>query len=175
MKKMLAMALALAMVFSLAACGGGNDDPKPSGSEGNTPPSSSQQTEQPGNTPDPGTDESSDAPDDGVEWPKNQFTDLLPKPESGTIFYEKAVDNAYFEGHTITMADWTVEDCKAYADALIAAGFTIPGDGYDSVVVRDDDEMYSFGAKNADGVYVTCGTSAVEKAGNISIQVAKEG
>lgn len=54
MKKVLAIALALAMVLSLVACGGGKDDPKPSGS---TDPGTSQQTQQPSNTPDPGTDQ----------------------------------------------------------------------------------------------------------------------
>ena len=55
MKKVLAIALALALVFSLAACGGGNNDPKPSGS---TDPGTSQQTGQ--DTPDPGTDQPDD-------------------------------------------------------------------------------------------------------------------
>ena len=50
MKKILALALTLIMVLSLAACGGGNDDPKPSG---NDTPGTSQQ--EPSNTPDPGT------------------------------------------------------------------------------------------------------------------------
>ena len=53
MKKLFALLLALAMVFSLAACGGGDDDKPPSNDD--KTPSSSQQQEQ--NTPDPGTDE----------------------------------------------------------------------------------------------------------------------
>ncbi len=55
MKKLFALLLALVMVLSLAACGGGDEDKTPSSSD--TPPSSGQQTQQPSNTPDPGTSE----------------------------------------------------------------------------------------------------------------------
>lgn len=43
MKKILALLLAMMMVFALAACGGGNDTPDPSGNGDNTPSSSEQQ------------------------------------------------------------------------------------------------------------------------------------
>lgn len=42
MKKLLAILLAMMMVFALAACGSGNDTPDPSGSGDNTPSSSQQ-------------------------------------------------------------------------------------------------------------------------------------
>ena len=62
MKKILALALAMIMIVSLAACDGGNDTPDPSGSEDSTP-SSSQQQEQPSSTPDPGTSGSAEGGD----------------------------------------------------------------------------------------------------------------
>ena len=64
MKKLFALLLALIMVFSLTACGGGEE--KPSGSN-DDPPTSTQQ--QPQNTPDPAPDEPDDtpAPDEGSE------------------------------------------------------------------------------------------------------------
>ena len=175
MKKLFALILALAMILTLAACGGG-DEKTPSNND--KTPSNSQQ--QPQNTPDPdeGEDEPEQTPDEGgagAAWPKNEFTALIPKPTSGTVADEKAVDNAYFEGHKITMTNWPVEDCKAYAEELIAAGFTQPGAGADSVVVTDSDSTYSFGAVNENGVYVTIGVGVAQKTGNISIQVQKEG
>lgn len=87
---------------------------------------------------------------------------------------DRAIDNAYFSGHTVHMTDWTLEDCKAYAEAMQAAGFTIPTTGFDSVVLTDDGSIYSFGASNENGVYVTLGTSVADKAGTISIQINKE-
>ena len=65
MKKLLSLLLTLALIFSLAACGGGDDDKTPSNDD--KTPSSSQQQEQ--NTPDPVEDEPDDtpAPDEGSE------------------------------------------------------------------------------------------------------------
>ncbi|WP_148509890.1 LptM family lipoprotein [Hungatella hathewayi] len=57
MKKILALVLAMLMVFCLAACGGANDKPDPSGKGENTPSSSQQeQREQPSNMPSEGGD-----------------------------------------------------------------------------------------------------------------------
>ncbi len=66
MKRFFAILLTLALMFSLAACGGGDKDKTPSSSD--TPPSSGQQTQQPSNTPDPGIsepEETPSTPDDG--------------------------------------------------------------------------------------------------------------
>ncbi len=110
----------------------------------------------------------------GVAWPSNEYTNLIPKPEGATIYDEKAVDNDYFGGHNITLTDWTIEECKAYAEKLKEAGFTTPGTGMKDVVVTDNGNMYSFGAKNSDGVYVTVGSFSGNNSGSISIQVTKE-
>ena len=63
MKKLIALLLTLALVFSLAACGGGDDDKTPSNDD--KTPSSSQQQEQ--NTPDTVEDEPEQTPDEGSE------------------------------------------------------------------------------------------------------------
>lgn len=109
---------------------------------------------------------------EGKKWPATEYTKLIPQPEGATIAEEKAVDNNYFAGHNITVTDWSIEECKAYAAKLQEMGFTKPGAGETSVVVKDDGTDYSFGAKNSDGVYVTVGTRA-GKSGSISIQVQK--
>ena len=156
MKKLFALLLAMMLVFSLAACGNGET---PSGDEGGGTSQSDNQSGEENN--------------EGVAWPENEFTALIPKPKTGTIAEEDSFENAYFKGHKMTLTNWSVEDCKAYAEELKEAGFTQPGTGYDSVVVTDDGSNYSFGAKNADGVYVTIGTNVERKTGSISIQVTQ--
>ena len=84
MKKLLSLLLTLVLIFSLAACSGGDD--KPSGSEDN-PPSSGQQQEQ--NTPNPGTDKPDNTPagNEGgsrADWDYADYADYtngVPEPE----------------------------------------------------------------------------------------------
>jgi len=73
MKKLLAILLTLAMLFSLAACGGGGDDKTPSG-EDKTPSSTQQQEDK---TPEAGPveDEPEEKPDDGGEASLDNVTD----------------------------------------------------------------------------------------------------
>ena len=155
MKKLFALLLAMMMIFSLAACG---DNTTTDPDKDN-----------------PGVSQSGENNNGGesIAWPENEFTALIPKPKTGTIAEADPFDNAYFKGIKITLTNWSVEDCKAYAEELKAAGFTQPGAGFDSVVVKDDGSNYSFGAKNADGVYVTVGTNVERKIGGISIQITK--
>lgn len=112
---------------------------------------------------------------DSKKWPVTECTKLIPQPKGISIYEEKAIsdDNPYFSGHTITVTNWSVEDCKAYAEELKKAGFTTPGTGSNNVVVKDDGTDYAFGAQNSDGVYVTIGTHN-GKSGSISIQIQKQ-
>lgn len=107
----------------------------------------------------------------GIAWPSNEYTNLIPKPEGATIYDESEINNAYYVGYNIDLEDWTIEECKAYAEKLKEAGFTTPGLGMSSVVVTDTESNYSFGAENSDGVYVTVGSSY--DSGRISIQENK--
>ena len=91
------------------------------------------------------------------EWPDNEFTGLVPKPDNVTITGNKKVDNAYYTGHTVVVKDWSKEDCMAYAEKLKAAGFTKPLAGMKDVVTNDKGTMYSFDALNADGVHASVG------------------
>ena len=116
MKKILALALAIMMVLSLAACGGGNEE-TPSGSGGSTPGSSEQQ-EQPSDTPD---EDKNDGPDVSGEWPDNEWTELVSKPTTGTITGHSYLDSMGL--YYVYIADWSLEDAEAYMNELAAIGF----------------------------------------------------
>lgn len=158
MKKFLKGLMTFVLVFTLAFALTGCGDKENTGNSNNS-----------GSTGGNGQQAQSDS--SNVAWPSNEYTNLIPKPEGVTIYDEQAIDNNYFVGHNITLIDWPIEECKAYAEKLKDAGFTIPSAGYDSVVVKDTDTMYSFGAKNSDGVYVTVGSG--NGTGTISIQVTR--
>lgn len=143
LKELFVVAIALILLFSLTGCG-----EKENNNEGTL------QQEQ------------------GTAWPSNEYTDLIPFPEGATIYDDSEINNAYYVGHNIDLQDWTIEECKSYAEKLKEKGFTTPGSGMNSVVITDTQSSYSFGAKNSDGVYVTVGSSY--NSGRISIQKNKD-
>lgn len=154
MKKTFLVLMCMASVAMFTACIGGNANKK---------------------TADGTTETKTEAKSDSKKWPVTEYTKLIPQPKGITIYeeYPIAEDNPYYAGHQITVTDWSVADCKAYAEELKKAGFTTPGAGLKNVVVKDDGTDYSFGAENSDGVYVSIGTHN-GKSGSISIQVQKE-
>ena len=82
MKKLLSLLLTLALIFSLAACGGGDDEKTPS-SDDKTPSSSGQQEQ---NTPDPDPVE-----DEPEETPDNSGSEAATDPDtsgSTTVLHE---------------------------------------------------------------------------------------
>lgn len=118
MKKLFALLLALVMVLSLAACGGGSDEKTPSNDD--KTPSSSQQQEQ--NTPDPDP-----APDEPDETPVPD-EDGDPIDLSGYLgtktgrFYSQFADGRMYmeyememEGQTMTMISATDGD-RTYSE-----------------------------------------------------------
>ena len=126
MRKLLALLLTLALIFSLAACGGGGDEKTPS-NEDKTPSSSQQQEDK---TPDP--DPVEDEPDDkgGNEtdadgWPVADYiTAGMKYTGAGTIV------NASTWKEDDTIVVWrvyfdaaSVDEVAAYIDALKAEGF----------------------------------------------------
>jgi ABC-type glycerol-3-phosphate transport system substrate-binding protein len=150
MKKIITIALALVLVLSLAACGGnsnsGGSSTTPPANSGNnstsTPPAS-----QGGNETTPSNNGSSDAPGGtSVEWPDNDYTKDIPKPNKGTILSaeESNLGGVYF----LIKMDWTFEEAKAYEEQLKAAGIDVYSNG-------GDESYYNFTATLSDGRGVT--------------------
>ena len=140
MKKILALALVLMMVLSLAACGG-KTDPAPSGGS-TTDPGTSPQEQQPSDTPDEGTP-SDTAP--AGDWPDNELTQQVSQPPFNATKSDFLSDD---KNLCFTFSDATYEGTKEYAATLRNDGFT------DSESEIEKDGMYSFSAFNAAGYYV---------------------
>ena len=135
MKKYLAVAIALLMIFTLAACGGKGDDKAPA-SEAKTP-SSSQQQEQPDKPvenepeqkPEPAAEpefekepaEEKTVPTTGtpLDWPENDYTKLVPTPNCGG---QVTAANEIGTLFGIELK-WEMEQGIAYARQLAEAGF----------------------------------------------------
>lgn len=108
-------------------------------------------------------------------WSSNKYANLVPKPEAGTIYEESELDSVYdnvhYVGYNIDLKDWTIEECKAYAEKLKDAGFNSPGENKTTIVLIDTESTYSFGAKNSDGIYATA--SSNRNSGRVSIREIK--
>ncbi len=93
----------------------------------------------------------------GNDWPSNEFTSLLPKPTVGTVLA------CSIDGSSCTiLMNWTVEEARAYAEAALAAGFSLNASDVDIMGI------YSFNGTNADGVSVSI--SYAEGTGGIVIE-----
>jgi predicted small lipoprotein YifL len=229
MKKAILLALALVMVFALAACGGkdnntgGSDDPlnrpgETSSTPAATPDNSNPADETPAVNPDlsaliGGTGKLSDYdaatrqamidaakaeggdlefkadgsvvytdpdgsktvqnPDGtwvwenedggqaqfGGEWPENEFTKLLPKPD-----FALTAASASNDSFTVAFSGVTLEQTKDYVEKVKAKGFTVDPESQDMEVAGM--VTYSYTAKNADGYEILMfsmnGTSGLE-------------
>lgn len=124
MKKLFALFIALMMVLSLAACGGGNDDPAPSGS------GASRQEQQPGSIP----DETSKKPEDkGAETVQlHNIPELAEYPISeflqmGVGTLDEITDTEFNNGDAdnqllVMFNDVTDDGYTAYLEHLIDNG-----------------------------------------------------
>lgn len=117
MKKVLALLLALVMCLSLAACGGKEDDKTPSSS--NTPPSSGQQTQQPSDTPDPGTSQPEQSDNSGSASMIADGWDLPAYPYGELVYTAKNDDGVAV---TLYFNNTTIEECQEYCKSLANAG-----------------------------------------------------
>ena len=83
----------------------------------------------------------------GGDWPDNEFTKLIPKPD-----FELFAANTEADSFSVAFKSATIEQIRAYAAKVKAAGFNI------NEKVEDQEVMgmviYSFTAENADGYTV---------------------
>jgi hypothetical protein len=98
----------------------------------------------------------------GGDWPDNEFTRLVPKPNFVVL-------GASEDGDTFTIGfnNVTIEQTKAYAEKLKAAGFTIDEETEDIAVMGI--VAYKFSAKNEDGYFV----SLVNATGVTALEIKK--
>ena len=83
----------------------------------------------------------------GGDWPDNEFTKLVPKPSFE--LYAAAVDGDTF---SVLFTNATIEQLKAYADQVKAAGFNLNEELTEQNVMGM--VIYTFSAENADGYSV---------------------
>ena len=94
----------------------------------------------------------------GGDWPDNEFTKLIPKPD-----FELFAANTETDSFSVAFMSATIEQIKDYAAKVKAAGFNIN----EEVEVHEAMGMviYSFTAENADGYTIEItsanGTSAL--------------
>ena len=94
----------------------------------------------------------------GGDWPDNEFTKLIPKPD-----FELFAANTETDIFSVAFMSATIEQIKDYAAKVKAAGFNINEEVEDQEVMGM--VIYSFTAENADGYTVEItsanGTSAL--------------
>ena len=94
----------------------------------------------------------------GGDWPENEFTKLLPKPNF-TLTAALGSDSEF----TVLFQDAAIEQIRAYVEQAKSAGFTVDVDVTDEAVMGM--EIYTFEAKNSAGyklsIYAAMGTSGL--------------
>ena len=94
----------------------------------------------------------------GGDWPDNEFTKLIPKPD-----FELFAANTETDSFSVAFTSATIEQIKDYAAKVKAAGFNINEEVENQEVMGM--VIYSFTAENADGYTVEItfanGTSAL--------------
>ena len=80
----------------------------------------------------------------GGDWPDNEFTKLIPKPD-----FELFAANTETDSFSVAFMSATIEQIKDYAAKVKAAGFNINEEVEDQEIMGM--VIYSFTAKNADG------------------------
>ena len=98
----------------------------------------------------------------GGDWPDNEFTKLIPKPD-----FELFAANAETDSFSVAFTSATIEQIKDYAAKVKAAGFNINEEVEDQEVMGM--VIYSFTAENADGYTV----SLTFASGNSGLEISK--
>lgn len=98
----------------------------------------------------------------GGEWPNNKYTQMVPKPNFGTVMA------TYIENDScnVTLCDVTVDQMKAYASKVKQQGFNIDVEVEDSTAFGVT--IYSYSARNKKGYEVE--VSFAVGLGNITIE-----
>ena len=86
----------------------------------------------------------------GGDWPDNEFTKLIPKPD-----FELFAANTETDSFSVAFTSATIEQIRAYAAKVKAAGFNINEEVEDQEVMGM--VIYSFTAENANGYTVEIG------------------
>jgi catechol 2,3-dioxygenase-like lactoylglutathione lyase family enzyme len=89
----------------------------------------------------------------GGDWPDNEFTKLLPKPD-----FTLVGANTYSNEFTVAFSGVTVEQVKAYVEQVKAKGFTANAETQDENYAGI--AIYTYSASNAVGYTVTITFSA---------------
>ncbi len=83
----------------------------------------------------------------GGDWPENEYTEAVPRPKIDV--YAAGTEEEEF---TVMFSGASVDDIKAYAEELKAAGFTVDPDEED--VSYGGMTVYTYSASNRDGFHV---------------------
>lgn len=93
------------------------------------------------------------------EWPDNEFTRLLPKPE-----FELTGAATDAESFSVVFVGAGIDNIRAYTEQVKKAGFTVDAETEDKEFLGIP--LYSYKAKNADGykieIYTASGLSGLE-------------
>ena len=86
-----------------------------------------------------------------ASWPDNEFTKLLSKPSSGTLYGASTDSKNGKKTFTVLWTDITHEELEAYVEAVKSCGFNLN----ESLEEPNDIiSIYSFTAENKDGYTV---------------------
>ena len=100
-------------------------------------------------------------------WPSNKYTALVPRPEGVEIISVRDIDSSRRGGCEIYLAQWPLEQSKAYAQKVQQAGFTEPlNPGW--ALVTDDAKGWKFARMPLVAFNVNLATSDVEIAKKIA-------
>lgn len=108
-----------------------------------------------------------------IKWSSNKYTKDLPIPENATISDITINKTESSIEHTVNVTNWSIEDCKQYVEKIKSKGFTSPWIGKDDTLVIDNEQIYSFSAKNNEEKSINITIFSESKSGTISVIVLK--